>query len=93
VCAIYLALSRRRREKRIPAVKTVTKDFAEQNRTPSIEPLEKRKRLLLFEREAQRERERTRKRLKNDDLIGFVLCETTNTRKQTNTCGERKSFF
>ena len=92
MCAIYLALSRRRREKRIPAVKTVTKDFAEQNRTPSIEPLEKRKRSLLFEREAQRERESTRrKRLKNDDLIGFVLCETTHENKQL--CGEKKSFF
>ena len=67
MCAIYLALSRRRREKRIPAVKTVTKDFAEQNRTPSIEPLEKRKRSLLFEREAQRERER-----KDDDDADFV---------------------
>jgi len=55
VCDIYLALSRRR-EKRITAVKTVTKDFAEQNRTPSEEPL-KIKRGLLFEREEHRERE------------------------------------
>ena len=89
MCAIYPALSRRRREKRIPAVKTVTKDFAEQNRTPLEEPL-KIKRGLLFEREEHRERERTRKRL-NDDLIGFVLCETTHENKQL--CGEKKSFF
>ena len=84
VCDIYLALSRRR-ERRITAVKTVTKDFAEQNRTP-LEPL-KIKRGLLFEREEQRER--TRKRL-NDDLIGFVLRERQRTK--TNNCGERIFF-
>ena len=88
VCDIYLALSRRR-EKRITAVKTVTKDFAEQNRTPRR--AFENKAVGCFEREEHRER--TRKRL-NDDLIGFVR---DNEREQTNFCGriffEFFSFF
>ena len=83
VCDIYLALSRRR-EKRITAVKTVTKDFAEQNRTPR-RAFENKAGVVVRERRAQRER--TRKRL-NDDLIGFVR---DNEREQTTV--ERKSFF
>lgn len=55
VCDIYLALSRRR-EKRITAVKTVTKDFAEQNRTPR-RAFENKAVGCCFEREEQRERE------------------------------------
>ena len=85
VCDIYLALSRRR-ERRITAVKTVTKDFAEQNRTPRR--AFENKAVVVRERRAQRER--TRKRLNDDDLIGFVLCERQRTK--TNNCGERIFF-
>ena len=83
---IYISLSLSSSFKRITAVKTVTKDFAEQNRTPLEEPL-KIKRGLLFEREEHRERERTLSL--NDDLIGFV--RDKNKRKQTTV--ERKNFF
>ena len=66
------------REKRITAVKTVTKDFAEQNRTPRR--AFENKAGVVVSREKSTERERTRKRLNDDDLIGFV-----RDNKQTKT--------
>ena len=60
VCDIYLALSRRR-ERRITAVKTVTKDFAEQNRTP-LEPLKIKRGCCSREKSRERENSKEIKR-------------------------------
>ena len=59
------------------------------NRTEHLQSLYD-KAVVVVSREKSTERERTRKRLNDDDLIGFVLRERQRTK--TNNCGERIFF-
>ena len=83
MCDIYLALSRRL-VKRITA-KNRNKRLCgtEQNTLRAF--MIKR---VVVSREKSTERERTRKRLNDDDLIGF----RERQRTKTNNCGERIFF-